>query len=107
MQLFRAAGEIPDGARLTFLANCSRPAFKEAYEVWSSRRKPNGSWTAGGLDAITDGSFGADHPDDRFRMATCARGQALSVSLDTDQPLAGSHSCSSALVAMLNRQPEH
>src|SRR2546425_480611 len=58
MQLFRAAGEIPDGARLAFLSELLEAnRFKEAYEVWSSGRKPADPGPGGGLDAITDGSF--------------------------------------------------
>jgi len=58
MQLFRAAGEIPDGDRVAFLSELlEAKQFREAYEVWSSGRKPNDLGPGGGLDAITDGSL--------------------------------------------------
>ena len=89
MQLFRAAGEIPDGARLAFLSELlDAKRFKEAYEVWASGRKPSD------LDAITDGSFESQIiPDDPgFGWQLARRVPAISVSLDTDRPHAGTHS---------------
>jgi len=95
MQLLRTAGEVPDTARLTFLRELlDANRFKEAYEVWSSRRKSTDPGPGGGLDAITDGSFESRIiPDDPgFGWQLAPRVSAISVSLDTDEPHAGSHS---------------
>ncbi len=95
MQLFRAAGEIPDGDRVAFLRELlDAERFKEAYEVWSSGRKPNDLGPGGGLDAITDGSFESRIiPDDPgFGWQLAPRVPAISVSLDTDEPHADTHS---------------
>ena len=95
IQLFRAAGEIPDDARLSFLTELlAARRFKEAYEVWSSGQKTSDSKTNGGINTITDGSFEtqviSSKPGFGWRLATRAR--ALSVSLDVDRPHTGAHS---------------
>jgi hypothetical protein len=95
MQLFRSAGEIPDGGRLDFLSELlDAKRFKEAYEVWSSGHKSTDLAPGGGLDAITDGSFESQIiPDDPgFGWQLAPRVPAMSVSLDTDEPHAGTHS---------------
>jgi hypothetical protein len=93
MQLFRAAGAIPDTARLAFLSELlDAKRFKEAYEVWSIGSKQTES--GGGLDTITDGSFENQiAPDDPgFGWQIALGVPEISVSLDADRPRTGTHS---------------
>jgi tetratricopeptide (TPR) repeat protein len=94
IQLFRAAGEIPNDARLSFLTELlAAKRFKEAYEVWSSGQKMSDSERGGGINTITDGSFESQilsKPGFGWQLAP--RAQALSVALDVDRPHTGVHS---------------
>lgn len=95
IQLFRAAGEVPDDARLSFLTELlAAKRFKEAYEVWSSGQKISDSERGGGINTITDGSFESQIISSKpgFGWQIAPRLQALSVSLDVDRTLAGAHS---------------
>jgi tetratricopeptide (TPR) repeat protein len=95
VQLFRAAREIPGSERLAFLRELlDAKQFKEAYEIWSGGRKQTDSASGDGLDSITDGSFentiSADDPGFGWQLAL--RAAAVSLSLESNQPYAGTYS---------------
>ena len=95
MQLFRAAGEIPDEDRRSFLNELlAGKRFREAHEVWSSRREVSAGGRGGDIGAITDGGFEGriTRNDPGFGWQVASHAQAVSVSLDADQPRAGAQS---------------
>ena len=95
IQLFRAAGEVPDDARLSFLTQLlAAKRFKEAYEVWSSGQKTSDGERGGGINTITDGSFESQIISSKpgFGWQLAQRDRALSVSLEVDRTHTGAHS---------------
>jgi tetratricopeptide (TPR) repeat protein len=95
MKLFRAAGEIPDDGRRSFLTELlAGRRFKEAHEVWLSRRKGSDRDRLGSIDAITDGSLESQivTDDPGFGWQLGPAGPGTSVSLDDKQPHDGNYS---------------
>ena len=94
MDLFRAAGEIPDDGRRSFLTELlAARRFKEAHEVWLSGRKVSDR-PPGSIDAITDGSLEShivtDDPGFGWQLGPGV--PTINVSLDTEQPHDGKSS---------------